>query len=271
MLSEQRHKEIMKVLAQDGSIKTSTLCELLSTSRETVRRDLEYLEEKGLLKRIHGGALKIEAPVETNAAYTSFEQRKKIHSSDKEEIALEAAKYISEGQAIALDSGTTSLELARVIKQQFRSLTVITNSLMIANELADSGGITLVLTGGIYNSEEKAFLSDMATLILSHINIDILFLTTCGVSLERGITYQRVDDLNIQSKLMNASDRTIVIADSSKLGVNSLVKMCGIEQISMIITDAHAPSERIQAFREAGIEVVISKERKIENHVTDQL
>lgn len=262
MLSEQRHKEIMKLLAEEGSIKTSTLCERLSASRETIRRDLESLEERGLLKRIHGGAVKPEPDLDPPSIYTSFEQRKALHSSDKEEVALEAAKYISEGQAVALDSGTTSLELAQVIKRQFRSLTVVTNSLTIANELADADGITLVLTGGIYDSEEKAFTSDMATLILSHINIDILFLTTCGISLERGITYQRMDDIIIQSKLIEASDRTIVIADSSKLGANSLVKMCGIDQVSMIITDSHAPAERIKAFQEAGINIVISKERK---------
>lgn len=268
MLSEQRHKEIIRLLEKEGAVKTSTLCEALSTSRETVRRDLESLEERGMLKRIHGGAVKAEIPQESSAVYTSFEQRKGVRYSEKVEVAWEAAKYISEGQAIALDSGTTSLELARVIRQQFHSLTVVTNSLSIANELADAEGITLVLTGGIYNSEEKAFLSDMATLILSHINIDTLFLTTCGISLERGITYQRVDDLIIQSKLMKASDKTIVITDSSKLGTNSLVKMCGIEQVSMIITDSHAPAERINALKEAGVKVVISKERKNENHVT---
>ena len=270
MLSEQRHKEILHLLAEKGSIKTSTLCNVLSASRETVRRDLESLEEKGMLRRIHGGAVKVEERHENAAQYTSFEQRKNDHSLYKEEVALEAANYISEGQAIALDSGTTSLELARVIKNRFHSLTVVTNSLTIANELSDAKGITLVLTGGIYNTEEKAFLSDMATLILDRINIDLLFLTTCGISVERGITYQRVDDLIIQSKLMEASDKTIVIADSSKLGVNSLVRMCGIEEISMIITDSHASAESIKPLENAGIDVVISKQRKEENHDTSK-
>lgn len=268
MLSEQRHKEILQFLAEKGSVKTSTLCNLLSASRETVRRDLESLEEKGMLRRIHGGAVRVEQDREFSSQYTSFDQRKNNYSLYKEEIALEAAKYISEGQAIALDSGTTSLELARVIKNRFHALTVVTNSLTIANELADAKGITLVLTGGIYNFEEKAFLSDMATLILSRINIDLLFLTTCGISVERGITYQRIDDLIVQSKFMEASDKTIVISDSSKLGVNSLVRMCGIEEISMIITDSHASAESIQTLKNAKINVVISKQREEENHDT---
>ncbi len=101
----------------------------------------------------------------------------------------------------------------------------------------------------------------MATLILSRINIDILFLTTCGISVNRGITYQRMEDLVVQDKFMEASDETIVIADSSKLGVNSLVRMCGIEQVSRIITDSSAAVEQIAAFEEAGIPVVVSRKR----------
>jgi DeoR/GlpR family transcriptional regulator of sugar metabolism len=268
MLLEQRQEEIVQLLMKEKSVKTSTLCGLFSASRETIRRDLEALEGQGMLKRIHGGAMRLDSspgsvePVqESTAVYTSFDQRRKEHSLSKEEVALEAAGYILEGQVIALDSGTTSLELARVVKSRFHRLTVVTNSLSIANELADAEGITLILTGGIYSPEEKACLSDMATLILSRINIDILFLTTCGISVNRGITYQRMEDLVVQDKFMEASDETIVIADSSKLGVNSLVRMCGIEQVSRIITDSSAAVEQIAAFEEAGIPVVVSRKR----------
>lgn len=257
MLSEQRQEAIMDLLIKERSVKTSTLCDLLSASRETIRRDLESMEGRRMLRRIHGGAMRLDPPQDSAPAYTTFDQRRDEHSLDKEEVAAEAVKYISEGQAIALDSGTTSLELAREIKKRFRKLSVITNSLTIANELADAEGITLILTGGIYNPEEKACLSDMATLILSRINIDILFLTTCGISADRGITYQRVEDLIVQEKFMEASNETIVIADSSKLGINSLVRMCGIEQVSMIITDSHASADQIAALEETGTKVVI--------------
>ena len=171
-------------------------------------------------------------------------------------------KYIHEGQAIALDSGTTALLLARAVKGKFRALTVVTNSLAVANELAGCEGITLVVTGGIYRSDEEAFVSDIATLIFSKINVDIFFLTTCGISVERGITYQRMDEILVQNKMMEAAEKTVVIADSSKLGVNSLVKMCGIDQVSMIITDSGAPRAQIETFEKAGVSVVISKERK---------
>ena len=180
----------------------------------------------------------------------------------KEAIAQETVKLISPGQVVALDCGTTALELAKQIKKQFTSLTVVTNSLAIANELADAEGITLLLTGGVYSPEERGFFSDMATKILSYINIDIFFITTCGISLEKGITYQRMEDVSIQAKLMEASDKTIVIADSTKLGVNSLVRMCGIEEISAVVTDSRAPETMIQALEQAGIQVVKSKEAR---------
>lgn len=111
---------------------------------------------------------------------------------------------------------------------------MVTNSLAVARELADAEGITLVLTGGVYRADEEAFVSDVATLIFSKINADLFFLTTCGISVERGITYQRMDEISVQNKMMEAADRTIVLADSSKVGNNSLVKMCGIEEVSML-------------------------------------
>ena len=160
-----------------------------------------------------------------------------------------------------MDSGTTALLLAQVIRGKFHALTVVTNSLAVADELAGCEGITLVLTGGIYRADEEAFVSDIATLIFSKINVDTFFLTTCGISVERGITYQRMDEIIVQNKMMEAADQTVVIADSSKLGVNSLVKMCGIDQVSMIITDSSASVEQIRAFENAGVKVVISKER----------
>ena len=287
MLSEQRYEKISDLLENEGSVKTSTLCSLLSASRETIRRDLETMEAQGLLRRIRGGAMKL-VPVKSDShmqsvpvqemkseslQYASFDKRQKQHFLNKEKVARKAAEYISEGQAIALDSGTTALELARVIRHRFHSLTVVTNSLPVAAELADAEGITLVLTGGIYNSDEKAFTSDLATLIFSRINIDILFLTTCGISVERGITYQRVDEIIVQDRMMEASGKTIVIADSSKIGVNSLVKMCGIDRISMIITDSNAPAEQTKALEQAGVQVVISQDQERnekENEFSDE-
>lgn len=266
MLSEQRYKEILNLLDREGSVKTSTLCSLLGASRETIRRDLENMEARNLLKRIHGGAIGLDFTQENGASYTSFDKRQKENQDSKEAVARAAADYIREGQAIALDSGTTALALAKVIKEKFRSLTVVTNSLAVANELADAEGITLVMTGGIYRPDEEAFVSDIATLIFSKINVDTFFLTTCGISVERGITYPRMDEIIVQNRMMEAAERTIVITDSSKLGTNSLVRMCGIDAIAMIITDAGISPSQEAAFKKAGVRIVVSREREEEEY-----
>lgn len=246
-------------MQKDGSVKVSTLKKELNVSSETIRRDLEYMESQGVLKRTYGGALLIKDKNELdldNSLYTSFNQREMMYIESKIEVAELAVEFIEEGQVVALDSGTTSLALARAIKNKFKNLTVVTNSLIIANELAGVDGITLVLTGGVYKADEAAFISDIATSFFSKLSIQIFFLTTCGISVEKGVTYQRMDEISIQEKMMEASDKIFVITDSSKLGVNSLVKMCDVNRVSMIITDSYATDEQIKPFKEKGIKII---------------
>ena len=134
----------------------------------------------------------------------------------------------------------------------------------MADELRGAKGISLVVTGGLYKADEDAFVSDMATLIFDRINIDVFFLTTCGISVERGITYQRMDEIQVQNKMMEAAEETIVIADSSKLGVNSLVRMCGVEEVSRLVTDSGITKRQIDDFEAAGVRVTVAEERKEE-------
>lgn len=262
MLAEQRYQEILNILERDGSVKATDLCTLLGISRETVRRDLEALNAQGLLRRIHGGAMHMPLQQGDESSYTAFAHRKKTNLRAKQAIARAAVEYIHDGQAIALDSGTTSVALAKEIKNRFHALTVVTNSLAVARVLANSPNITLLMTGGVYRADEDAFVSDYATLIFSKLNVDTFFLTVSGVSVERGVTYQRMDELLVQNAMLAASEKVIVIADSSKLGVNSLVTMCGIDQVSTIITDSNTPAAQVEAFRQAGVSVILSKEEK---------
>lgn len=257
MLAEQRYQEILELLRKNGSVRAAELKEKLNVSSETVRRDLEYLEVRGLIRRARGGALLNEAAVRTRGPtwYTPFGIRGQEQAESKREIAEFAVTFIEEGQSIALDSGTTAFALARAIKGRFGSLTVVTNSMAIVRELTDEKGITLIVTGGVYRREEDALVSDMAGLIFSRLNIDLFFMTTCGISVGRGVTYQRMDEVPVEERMMEASDRTIVIADSSKLGANSLVKMCDVNRISMIITDSYAMERQTEPFVRMGIPV----------------
>lgn len=263
MLAEQRYQKILDLMQADGSVRVAELKKTMEVSSETIRRDLENMENMGLIRRTRGGAFLNQDSVfdeRSVTSYVPFDTRGKENPEGKAEVARFAAEFIRDGQAIALDSGTTACQLAREIKNKFRSLTVVTNSCAVINELSDSTGITLIATGGVYQPEEMAFVSDIAGMIFSRLSIDTFFLTTCGVSVEKGVTYQRMDEIFVQEKMMEAADQTFVIADSSKLGVNSLVKMCDIDRISMIITDSAATNQQVEPFRRAGVRVELAAE-----------
>lgn len=262
MLAEERYHVIINELENNFSVKTADLCTKMQVSRETIRRDLEELEKQGYVMRIHGGAKKVETD-HRPSSYVPFDERQVENLSDKEAVARLAATLIKPNHCIALDSGTTSLLLAKEIASLGYPVTVVTNSLAIANELVNANQITLVLTGGIYNGEERAFISDLSTLIFSKINIDLFFLTTCGISVEKGITYQRMDEVNTQLAMMQAATETIVIADSSKIGVNSLVSMCSIQEVGRMITDTHISEEQLQQFKAAGVTVLVAQEEGV--------
>lgn len=258
MLVEQRYQKILDLMKTDGSVRVSELKKWMNVSSETIRRDLENMELQGLIRRTRGGAfLSGDIRQDTNCrAYTPFHLREQENTKGKMEIAESVIRMIEDGQSIALDSGTTASALAKAMKNRFKNLTVVTNSLAIVNELSDATGITLIITGGVFRAEENAFVSDIAGMIFSRLNIDTFFLTTCGISVEKGITYQRMDEIIVQEKMMEASNQTIVIADSSKLGINSLVKMCDIDKISMIITDSSVTADQTAPFINAGIRVI---------------
>ena len=162
MLAEQRYQKIISLMQTDGSVKVADLKKKMGVSPETVRRDLENMESQGLIRRTRGGAFladKEDLSGERTIQYQNFSARERENLENKVEIAEFAVRFIKEGQSIALDSGTTAYELARVIKRTFHSLTVVTNSIAILNELADAKGITLIATGGVYRPEELAFVS----------------------------------------------------------------------------------------------------------------
>ncbi len=255
MIPEKRYQQILQLLQSEGAVKASELAGQLDTSYETIRRDLAHLEAQGRLRRSAGGAVAVQGQSDSEA-YQRFRLRSAQNPAQKREVARLAVRYVADGDVIALDSGTTALFLAHALRERFARLTVVTNSLPIANEVAQKDGFTLILTGGVYRADEGSFVTEAGAPILSQISIHTFFLTTCGLSVEKGITYQRTDELPAQKRMMECADRTIAIADSSKLGVNSLIKMCDISAVSCILTDAQAANEQVQPFIARGIPVV---------------
>ena len=247
MLAEERRIYILEQLNQHGLLRSSDLRRALNISSETIRKDLEYLEKKGLLKRVHGGAKLTEPSSEKENAinYIPYDCRKSLHTCNKWDIAQRAADFVSENQCVGLDSGTTTLEIAKVLKERFQNLTIVTNSLATVMEFSDCRGFTVICTGGVLRHDEYSFVTDLATLILSKINIDIMFITASGISEQSGITDLRIDEVAVHAQMASVANQVIVVADSSKINAASLVKVCGIDDVDFIITDRELTKEAL--------------------------
>lgn len=257
MLAQQRHNIILDLLKQQGTVYTSSLAEETGVCSETIRKDLLQLEQRGLLLRVHGGAVPAahaRLQVQTGAEYISFQTRNTQHMHEKEAITRHAAAFVREGQVIALDYGSTSQMMARTLKERFRSLTVITSSVKNAMLLADCPGFTIILTGGVLNKEEYTLVNDF-TPLLEHFHIDLFFMTVTGVHPSIGFTDQRIGDARMQRELHKMASHTIVLADSSKFARGSLVKICGLNDVDLVITDDGLSSAVYQSMLMAGAKI----------------
>jgi len=252
MLVKERRDEILSFVQSEGSVKTSELMKNYGVSLETIRRDLDFLEKSDLLERVYGGA------VQTNPSrlYKEFDMRIDEYSGQKKEIAKKALSLIKNGQAIALDTGTTNLELARMLKGKFNDLTIVTNSLIIAEELIHNQEFNIILTGGVLSLKDFSMQGIIAEKVLDFFNFDINFLTVSGISLKSGITEYNLDAVQILKKMTDCSQKTIVLADSRKFNSTSMFKVCNLESINMIISDSELDESIKQKFEEQGIEVI---------------
>ncbi len=252
MLAQERYNEILDIINREGSVKVSMLTKLFNVSIETVRRDLEHLEKKGLLKRVYGGAI-LE---KSNTSLNSFKSREKEFLDEKKEIATIATNFISEKQSIAMDSSTTNLEIAKLLKHRFNDLTIITNSLLIAQELSDTSNFTVILLGGKLVPSQYCLVGSMALKNLSNFFVDTAFISTSGVSFKSGIMDYNVNDVDIQRKMIELSRVTIVLADHSKFDRTSLIKVADFEDINLIISDSKLDNSIIEKYKNNGIEVI---------------
>ncbi len=257
MVAQQRHRMIIEMMEKDGIVYTSDLTSRFGVSAETIRKDLDYLERTGRLQRVHGGAIPSDQKrVADIPDYVSFQIRSAQNLIEKKAITEQALSYIRENQVIALDYGSTSQMMALAMKSRFQSLTVITNSIMNAMILADCPYYTVILIGGILDKEEYALYDDSLSQ-LGRYHIDTFFMSATGIDAHAGCTDQRFGEARIQIAMCQAATKTILIADSSKIGRSSLVRICGISDIDTLITDTGIPEEQRRSIEEQGVSIVI--------------
>lgn len=253
MFAQQRHQIIIEKLRDEKAVKATELMELFGVSFETVRRDLELLEKGGHLRRVHGGAVlsKLDHTKEI-----PFNQREAAYVEEKRELARIAAGYVKEGMSIAMDTSTTNHHLARLLKSRLTRLTVVTNSLVIAQELTDMPGCRIMLAGGVIHNEEQSVIGELAEQFASMFHTDLFFMSVSGVALEEGITDYGLGEVQVKKIMLRNAKRTIALADSSKFGAVSLLKVCQVQDVERIITDSGIDPEIIETFRSEGIEII---------------
>lgn len=260
MLLNQRCLEIMRLLEERGTVHTAELVKEMGVSSETIRKNLELLDKQGKLTRVHGGAVRkiTDNNVDIPAGYISLQHRNSQNREQKKHIAKKGIEFVKEGQVVALDFGSTSQVMAVTLMQHFNALTVITNSVQNALLLADNPGFTVILTGGVLNRDEYTLVNDFSS-ILNNLHIDVMFMTATGLDPVIGCTDQRLGEIRIQNKMRGIASKTIVLADSSKFGKASLVKICGLEEVDAIITDSNISQVMEDKIKSTGVKLLIAE------------
>ena len=250
MRQAERLGVILEELSARGSVGVADLCGRLGVSAATVRRDLEQLEEQHLLTRTHGGAVAQMVSYELPLRYKSARRQEQ-----KRRIGQEAASRVHDGAVIGLTGGTTTTEVARELVD--RQLTVVTNALNIASELAIRPNIKLVVTGGIARPESYELVGPLAEGTLADLHLDIAFIGADGVTAADGLTTHHEIEAHTDRALMERAPHVVVVADGSKLGRIAFARICPISAVHELVTDREADPDELRALREAGLEATV--------------
>jgi DeoR family transcriptional regulator of aga operon len=253
VLNEERRRSILDLLAQEGRVLVKNLAARYDTSQVTIRKDLEVLHSQGLVYRTHGGAL----PIPTGALRDpSLREKEKLHRREKQLIGAAAARLVQEGESIILDSGTTTTAIARALRE-FRNLTVITNAVNIAAELAGTA-IEVILTGGILREKSFSLVGPLAEETLRRLRADLVFLGVDGFDVHFGLTTPNLLEASVNRVMVEIAKRVVVVCDSSKFGRRSLSLIAPISSVHQTVTDSRISKSDLKTLGDAGIEVTLA-------------
>lgn len=252
MFAIERQDKIKELLEQNGRVTIPELVTLFDTSHETVRKDLVYLEQQNVLKRIYGGAVRVEPYYDRR----TLSARKTERAEQKLELCRCAVELIQENDMIAIDEGSTGITLAQVIATRFRKLTVLTHNLEVFRILSESSPYEVYLCGGKFIREENAFAGHITGMAAALLHTQKAFLCPASVSLKFGITDYGEAFIPIQQGYAANTDKVIVLADSLKYETCSPYKICELHKELTLVTDSCLEDDIFGTYRDAGMDII---------------
>jgi DeoR family transcriptional regulator of aga operon len=250
--TSQRRLQISALVRQHGSVQVTTLAKRFGVSMQTVRKDLRFLTDRGVMARAYGGAIDSSA-VGGPAAEAPYEAKRTSHLDEKRRIGQRAAELVKAGDTIVIDSGTTGIQLAESLANV--EVTVVTNDFGVLSALAPKSSINIVMLGGELRRKSMSFYGGLTVEALNALHVDKLFLGVDGFDLERGITTHFEPEAMLNRKMVENAGSVIAITDSSKFGKVCLHRIIAVAELDVLITDTSAAEEIVQATQQLGVEV----------------
>ncbi|MEV6025598.1 DeoR/GlpR family DNA-binding transcription regulator [Streptomyces sp. NPDC052036] len=258
MFAAERRQLILEMVRANGAVSLRELARVVQTSEVTVRRDVRALEAEGLLDRRHGGAV-------LPGGFTresGFPQKSHLATAEKTAIADLAAGLVEEGEAIVVGAGTTTQELARRLAR-VPGLTVVTNSLLVAQALAHANRVEVVMTGGTLRGSNYALVGSGAEQSLQGLRVSKAFLSGSGLTAERGLSTSNMLSASVDRALVQAAAEVVVLADHTKLGTDTMFQTVPTDLITRLVTDEPPPHDdraatELQALADQGVQIAVA-------------
>ncbi len=254
MLTVERQSIIIDMIQKKGMVRVSDLTRIFAVSGMTIRRDLDSLEKVGILKKVYGGAIASKQSINENSKDIPISIRSIERIQEKRSIAQVAVSFITKDDAVLLDAGTTTLEIAKLLKDR-SNLVLITNSIPAAYELAGSD-VTLLIMGGQIRGSSHSIVGAKTNAFLSDLVVGTLFLAASGLSLEQGIMNSNLDESEVKRHMIKHSERVILVADSSKFQSQSYHVFAQWSEIDLFITDHELSDEHNTVLNQLGVQVI---------------
>jgi len=249
-----RRKKILQKLEKNGQVIVTELSKEFQVSEVTIRNDLEQLEQKNMLLRARGGAIKVENNVGVDY---QISEKDKINYAEKSAIGKKAARLIQEQDTVIIDSGTTTAEMVKNLKS-FRNLKVITNAINIVTQLVNHHNINLIIPGGYLRPNSQSLVGPLAEKNFRNFHVDKVFLGVDGFDTRLGIYTPNMEEAYLNEIMIEIANEVIVLADSSKFKRKSLTFICPVSKINTVVTDEGISQDDRKRLEDAGIKLVIA-------------